>query len=92
MSALQKFGFRIRTRSGMVVDNLSVQARDRTEAERRIQQIYHYCEILECLEANPVQRAASGTADVEGVIALINDTTELPVSPVPGAIDKSTDR
>ena len=81
MSAMQKFGFRIRTRSGMVVDNLLVQARDRGEAERRIQQIYHYCEILECLEANPAQRAVPGTADVEGVIALINDTRELPVTP-----------
>lgn len=91
MSALQKFGFRIRTRSGMVVDNLSVQARDRAEAERRIQQIYHYCEIIECLEANPVPRTAPGTADVEGVIALINGTSELPTPPLTGAADTPTD-
>ena len=45
---MNKYGFRIRTRSGMTVDNLMVQARDRAEAERKIHQIYQHCEILEC--------------------------------------------
>lgn len=66
----------------MVVDNLSVQARDRAEAERRIQQIYHYCEVLECQEAVPHARGSTAAAaDVEGVIALINGTCELPELP-----------
>ena len=45
-----KLGFKIRTRGGMVVDNLMVTARDRAEAERKVNQIYHHCEILECHE------------------------------------------
>lgn len=76
MGSLQKYGFRIRTRNGLILDNLSVQARDRSEAERRITQIYHYCEILECQENR--RAAHAGAADVEGVIALISKTRELP--------------
>jgi hypothetical protein len=83
MGSLQKYGFRIRTRNGLILENLSVQARDRSEAERRITQIYHYCEILEC-QQNPTT-AHAGAADVEGVIALISQTRELPDAPAPAA-------
>lgn len=79
MGSLQKFGFRIRTRNGLILDNLNVQARDRSEAERRISQIYHYCEILGCQEN--AATAHAGAADVEGVIALISKTRELPERP-----------
>ncbi|MGE5524750.1 MAG: hypothetical protein ACM3SS_13620 [Rhodospirillaceae bacterium] len=79
MGSLQKFGFRIRTRNGLILDNLNVQARDRSEAERRINQIYHYCEILHCHENRTTAHA--GAADVEGVIALISNTRELPETP-----------
>ena len=55
--AVIKFGFRIKTRGGMIVDNLTVAARDRAEAERKVTQIYHHCEILECQE---LQQADQG--------------------------------
>ncbi|HXZ93328.1 MAG TPA: hypothetical protein VEG36_10675 [Burkholderiales bacterium] len=45
---MTKYGIRIRTRSGTPVDNLAVQARDQAEAERKINQIYPGCEIIEC--------------------------------------------
>jgi hypothetical protein len=45
---MTKYGFRIRTRSGTPVENLVVQARDRAEAERKINQVYPHCEIVEC--------------------------------------------
>lgn len=51
-----KYGFRIRTRSGTVVDNLVFAARDPAEAERTVMQIYHHCEILECVELQPALR------------------------------------
>jgi hypothetical protein len=65
-----KYGFKIRTRGGMMVENLQVQARDRDEAERKITQIYHQCEIVECQELTPAAKA--GGVDFEDVIALIN--------------------
>lgn len=42
-----KYGFRIRTRSGAVVDNLTIFGRDEPEAERKLRQMYLGCEILE---------------------------------------------
>lgn len=52
-----------------MVENLQVQARDRAEAEEKIRQIYHQCEILECQEITPTLRKEG--LDLEDVIALI---------------------
>ena len=65
-----KYGFRIRTRGGSLVDSLQVQARDRAEAEEKIRQIYHQCEILECQEVTPTLRKEG--LDLEDVVDLIN--------------------
>jgi hypothetical protein len=70
-TAMTKFGFRIRTRGGSVVENLVIQGRDRDDAERKLRQIYHHCEILDVREfAEAVPPEAS---DFEGVITLIAD-------------------
>jgi hypothetical protein len=65
-----KFGFRIKTRGGMVVDNLMVAANDRAEAARKIVQIYHHCEILDCHELQPAIKEDG--LSLESAIALIN--------------------
>jgi hypothetical protein len=70
MSDMKKFGFRIKTRGGMVVENLTVQARTREDADIRILQIYRNCEILECNELTPDSRG--GGVDLEGIISLIS--------------------
>jgi len=67
---MNKYGFRIRTRSGGLVDNLQVQARDRAEAEGKIIQIYRHCEILECQEVTPTLKKEG--LDLDDVLALIN--------------------
>lgn len=46
-AAFTKFSFRIRTRQGMLVDNLVIQGRDEADAERKLKQMYHNCEVLE---------------------------------------------
>jgi len=38
-AAMNKYGFRIRTRSGSLVENLLVHANDRAEAERKVGQV-----------------------------------------------------
>jgi hypothetical protein len=68
---MKKFGFRIRTRGGSVVDNLTIQGRDREEAERKLRQVYHHCEVLEAKEI--LGAAAADASDFEGVISLIAD-------------------
>ncbi|MCW5605880.1 MAG: hypothetical protein KIT18_15165 [Burkholderiales bacterium] len=67
---MNKYGFKIRTRGGMLVENLMVQARDRAEAEGKIGQIYRHCEILECQELAPSTRGEA--LDLEGMISLIS--------------------
>ena len=67
---MNKYSFRIRTRSGGLVDNLQVQARDRAEAEGKITQIYRHCEILECQEITPTLKKEG--LDLDDVLALIN--------------------
>ena len=64
-----KFGFRIRTRSGLPVDSLVVHARNQAEAQRKINQMYVHCEIIECIQlVSPVRDEG---ADLEGIISLI---------------------
>ncbi len=54
---------------GMVVDNLQIGARDRAEAEHKVNQIYQRCEILECMEVRqPVKEEGF---DLESAINLI---------------------
>lgn len=69
-ASMFKYSFRIRTRSGTPVENLMLQARDRAEAERRINQIYPHCEIIECR----VIHSAIGDdgASLESIISLIS--------------------
>jgi hypothetical protein len=66
---LIKFGFRVKTRGGTVVENLMIAARDRPDAERKITQMYQYCEILDCNEVQPALKEES--FDLERAINLI---------------------
>lgn len=45
---ITKYGFRIRTRSGLVVDNLMIHGRDEDDARRKLCQMYLGCEVLDC--------------------------------------------
>lgn len=45
--ATRKFVFRIRTRAGLVVENLQIPGRDIADAERKVHQLYRDCVILE---------------------------------------------
>lgn len=69
-SASAKYGFRIRTRSGAIVDNLSIFGRDEPDAERKLRQIYLGCEILESHRVTPSFR--SGPLSYEDVVDLIS--------------------
>ncbi|MFA7269184.1 MAG: hypothetical protein WC073_07565 [Sterolibacterium sp.] len=46
---LTKYAFRIRTRVGLVVDNLMIHGQDEDDAQRKLRQIYRDCEILGCV-------------------------------------------
>ncbi len=49
-----KFGFRIRTKQGALVENLLIQGRDASDAQRKLQQMYPRCEVIECTQQRGV--------------------------------------
>lgn len=65
-----RYGFNIRTRSGQRVDNILIMAATQCDAERRLRQMYHHCEIVDCRERTVPRRV--DTLDVEGIIGLIS--------------------
>ena len=75
-----KYGFKIKTRGGMIVDSLMVAARDRDEAERKVMQIYQRCEILDCRQMQ--QPVKEDGMSFENVISLIDkeDDSEPPAN------------
>lgn len=68
---MMKFGFKIRTRGGLVVDNLLIPGKDQADAERKLTQIYRHCEIL---ESKTLQRqlVREELMDIDGIISLIS--------------------
>jgi hypothetical protein len=44
-----KYAFRIKTRMGVIVDNLMIQGRDELDAQRKLRQVYHDCQIIDCV-------------------------------------------
>jgi hypothetical protein len=66
---MQRYQFKVRTRTGLVVENLVVQAADRAAADRRLLQMYRGGEILECIEQSTASRDES--ADLAGILSMI---------------------
>jgi hypothetical protein len=75
-----KFGFRIRTRQGLVVEHLMIHGRDEADAERKLRQMYLHCEVLERSVMQPATMhpsltSSSGTSDgtsFEEIVSLIS--------------------
>ena len=67
---MTRYGFSIKTRYGQRVENIHIMAGSQGDAERRLRQMYHQCEILECREQAVPRRF--DTLDVERVIGLIS--------------------
>jgi hypothetical protein len=64
-----KYGFRIRTRRGLLVENLMIHGRDEADAERKLRQMYQHCEII---KREVVQSAKSAEhASFEEIVALV---------------------
>jgi len=68
---MNRYGFNVKTRSGQRVENIVIMAASRSDAERRLVQMYVQCEILACREQAVAARRAVDTLDVEAVIGLI---------------------
>lgn len=65
-----KYAFRIRTRTGMVVENLTIHGREEADAQRKLLQMYPHCHVLECRALGAPAKPAA-TATFEEVISLV---------------------
>jgi len=65
-----QYGFNIRTRMGQRVENIMIMAATQNDAERRLRQMYHHCEIVDCREQAVPRRV--DTLDLESLIGLIS--------------------
>lgn len=70
-ASITKYIFRIRTRSGVVVENLSIFGRDQDEAARKLRQIYNDCEVLDCRLQHAPMNGRSAHLSYEDVVDLI---------------------
>ena len=74
---MTKFGFVIKTRSGLTVDNLVIHGRDQADAERKLGQMYLHFEILERRVIQEKENtaaketAAKESAAFEDIVSLI---------------------
>ena len=65
-----RYGFNIRTHTGQRVENISIMAPTREDAERRLRQMYQKCEVVEC-HTQTVGRH-SETLDIASVIQRVS--------------------
>jgi hypothetical protein len=65
-----KFDFSVKTRDGQKVESVQIQGKDLSDAERKLFQMYRYCEIINCRTIN-AENKFSQSADIEEVLSLI---------------------
>ena len=70
-STTTKYGFRIRTRDGLVLENLMIHGRNEADAERKLMQMYRHCEVLECRAQARPGPSAGQPPTFEQVIELV---------------------
>ncbi len=55
---------------GQRVENIMIMAATQSDAERRLRQMYHHCDIVDCREQAVPRRV--DTLDLESLISLIS--------------------
>lgn len=65
---MTKYIFQIRSRNGVIVDNLQIYGHSLDDARRRLEKMYTYCEVLS-EQVAPIQQ--SGSVSYDDVINLI---------------------
>jgi len=66
-----RFDFAIRTRDGQKIESLVIGGIDQQDAERKLNQMYRYCEILSC-EVKDAGGKQTDSTSVEDILSLIS--------------------
>ncbi|HSH54886.1 MAG TPA: hypothetical protein VK974_01035 [Methylophilaceae bacterium] len=67
--AMTKYVYQIRCRNGAIVENLQIYGKDEDEAKRKLQQMYHNCEILNARVARPDRVGGASYEDILNMIS-----------------------
>ncbi len=71
-ATVSKYVFQIRTRNGVIVEHLSIFGRDEADARRKVEQIYNYSEVLNCVHQQTPIHNRSASLNYEEVVDLIS--------------------
>lgn len=69
---MQKFDFSILTRDGQKVESVVIAGRDEAEAERKLRQMYRYCEVVSCNARQADEGKNQQVMSVEDILSLIS--------------------
>lgn len=67
---MPKFDFALTTRDGQKVDSVQIYGKDLPDAERKLRQMYHHCQVTQC-HAISHEKELSQSADIEDMLSLI---------------------
>ena len=65
-----KFDFSVKTRDGQKVESIQIFGKDMADAERKLRQMYHHCEVTQCRTIN-TDKASGQSVDIEELLSLI---------------------
>ncbi len=68
---MQKYCFSIKTRSGQFIERIVIAGKDREDAERKLNQMYRYCEIVRCDQKPQGEPAKGRTASADDLLSFV---------------------
>ena len=68
---MQKFCFSIRTRDGLPIARLMILGKSQEEAERKLKQMYRFCQITSCASDHQVKAIKGQDTFIEGVSSFL---------------------
>jgi hypothetical protein len=68
---MQKFYFSIRTRDGLAIARLMISGESQEQAERKLNQMYRFCEIVSCASDHKTLAIKGQNTFIEGVSSLL---------------------
>lgn len=69
---MQKYAFSIKTRSGQFIERIVIAGKDREDAERKLNQMYHYCEVVTCDQVRHATTQRRNDATLDSTLSMIS--------------------
>lgn len=67
---MPKFDFSVTTRDGQKVESIQIYGQDMQDAERKLRQMYHHCQVMQCRTVSH-EKELLQSADIEDMLTLI---------------------